>query len=59
MTTSLPVCPAAEPPIRAVPDGRVALAPFPGKVRVIGSSTFPPELIVEAQWIADKCLRRR
>jgi hypothetical protein len=32
---------------------------LPGQVRVIGSSTFPPELIVEAQWIADKCLRRR
>jgi aryl-alcohol dehydrogenase-like predicted oxidoreductase len=25
-----------------------------GKVRAIGSSTFPAELIVEAQWIADK-----
>ena len=25
-----------------------------GKVRAIGSSTFPVELIVEAQWIADK-----
>ncbi|MFC7650124.1 aldo/keto reductase [Streptosporangium lutulentum] len=25
-----------------------------GKVRAIGSSTFPTELIVEAQWIADK-----
>jgi aryl-alcohol dehydrogenase-like predicted oxidoreductase len=25
-----------------------------GKVRAIGSSTFPPELIVDAQWCADK-----
>ncbi len=25
-----------------------------GKVRAIGSSTFPAELIVEAQWVADK-----
>jgi aryl-alcohol dehydrogenase-like predicted oxidoreductase len=25
-----------------------------GKVRAIGSSTFPPELIVEAQWCADR-----
>jgi aryl-alcohol dehydrogenase-like predicted oxidoreductase len=25
-----------------------------GKVRAIGSSTFPAELIVEAQWVADR-----
>jgi aryl-alcohol dehydrogenase-like predicted oxidoreductase len=25
-----------------------------GKVRAVGSSTFPPELIVEAQWCADR-----
>ena len=25
-----------------------------GKVRAIGSSTFPPEQIVEAQWVADR-----
>ncbi|HVM10552.1 MAG TPA: aldo/keto reductase [Acidimicrobiales bacterium] len=25
-----------------------------GKVRAIGSSTFPPSLIVEAQWVAEK-----
>ncbi|MFM7537256.1 MAG: aldo/keto reductase [Acidimicrobiales bacterium] len=25
-----------------------------GKVRVIGSSTFPPDQIVEAQWVADR-----
>ncbi len=25
-----------------------------GKVRAIGSSTFPPELIVEAQWVAER-----
>jgi aryl-alcohol dehydrogenase-like predicted oxidoreductase len=30
-----------------------------GKVRAIGSSTFPAELIVEAQWIADKRGHRR
>jgi aryl-alcohol dehydrogenase-like predicted oxidoreductase len=30
-----------------------------GKVRAIGSSTFPPELIVEAQWAAERGRHRR
>src|SRR5437588_11866928 len=30
-----------------------------GKVRVIGSSTYPAELIVEAQWTADRRARER
>jgi aryl-alcohol dehydrogenase-like predicted oxidoreductase len=30
-----------------------------GKVRYIGSSTFPPSQIVEAQWVADKRGRER
>jgi aryl-alcohol dehydrogenase-like predicted oxidoreductase len=30
-----------------------------GKVRVIGSSTYPAELIVEAQWVADRRNRER
>jgi len=30
-----------------------------GKVRVIGSSTYPAELIVEAQWVAEKRGRER
>ena len=30
-----------------------------GKVRAIGSSTFPPELIVEAQWTAERRDRER
>ncbi|HZU80569.1 MAG TPA: aldo/keto reductase [Acidimicrobiales bacterium] len=30
-----------------------------GKVRAIGSSTFPPELIVEAQWTAERRGRER
>src|SRR5437763_7041119 len=30
-----------------------------GKVRVLGSSTYPAELIVEAQWIADRRGRER
>jgi aryl-alcohol dehydrogenase-like predicted oxidoreductase len=30
-----------------------------GKVRAIGSSTFPPEQIVEAQWVADRRGRER
>ena len=30
-----------------------------GKVRAIGSSTFPPELIVEAQWTAERRNRER
>jgi aryl-alcohol dehydrogenase-like predicted oxidoreductase len=30
-----------------------------GKVRAIGASTFPAELIVEAQWAADKAGHRR
>jgi aryl-alcohol dehydrogenase-like predicted oxidoreductase len=31
----------------------------PGKVRYIGSSTFPPSQIVEAQWVAEKRGRER
>jgi aryl-alcohol dehydrogenase-like predicted oxidoreductase len=30
-----------------------------GKVRYIGSSTFPPSAVVEAQWVADKRGHRR
>jgi aryl-alcohol dehydrogenase-like predicted oxidoreductase len=30
-----------------------------GKVRILGSSTYPAELIVEAQWIADRRGHRR
>ncbi|HEX7300514.1 MAG TPA: aldo/keto reductase [Solirubrobacteraceae bacterium] len=30
-----------------------------GKVRYIGSSTFPPALIVEAQWVAERRVRER
>jgi aryl-alcohol dehydrogenase-like predicted oxidoreductase len=30
-----------------------------GKVRAIGTSTFPPELIVEAQWVAQRRGHRR
>src|SRR5438105_6239096 len=30
-----------------------------GKVRIIGSSTYPAELIVEAQWVADRRRRPR
>jgi aryl-alcohol dehydrogenase-like predicted oxidoreductase len=30
-----------------------------GKVRYIGSSTFPPSQIVEAQWVAEKRARQR
>src|ERR1700730_7863884 len=30
-----------------------------GKVRAIGSSTFPAELIVEAQWVAERRARER
>ncbi|HXZ98911.1 MAG TPA: aldo/keto reductase [Candidatus Binatia bacterium] len=30
-----------------------------GKVRYIGSSTFPPSAIVEAQWVAEKRARER
>ncbi len=30
-----------------------------GKVRMIGSSTFPPSAIVEAQWVADRRGRER
>jgi aryl-alcohol dehydrogenase-like predicted oxidoreductase len=30
-----------------------------GKVRAIGSSTFPPELIVEAQWAAERRVTER
>jgi aryl-alcohol dehydrogenase-like predicted oxidoreductase len=30
-----------------------------GKVRAIGSSTFPAELIVEAQWVAERRVRER
>src|SRR5256884_8993596 len=30
-----------------------------GKVRAIGSSTFPAELIVEAQWVAERRGRER
>ncbi len=30
-----------------------------GKIRVIGASTFPAELIVEAQWAAERCEHRR
>jgi aryl-alcohol dehydrogenase-like predicted oxidoreductase len=30
-----------------------------GKVRVLGSSTYPAELIVEAQWVADRRGRER
>src|SRR5437588_6892660 len=30
-----------------------------GKIRVLGSSTYPAELIVEAQWTADRGGRER
>jgi aryl-alcohol dehydrogenase-like predicted oxidoreductase len=30
-----------------------------GKIRYLGSSTFPPSLIVEAQWVADRRGRER
>jgi len=30
-----------------------------GKIRAFGSSTFPPELVVEAQWVAERRHRER